>query len=127
MGSGHLCLLHSFCRSPGLGSTGLPQPLTTAGDELVIPPDAFRGLGGQSWILQREMRDPAVGIFKENMLEQRLLDSGTEWPPSAAWKSCQSIQPSSLGGLCGRDLSMSPQGILHSSAWIITTLLFPVL
>ena len=41
-------------------------------------PDAFRGLGGQSWVLQKEMRTPPVRIFKENMLEQQLLDSYTQ-------------------------------------------------
>ena len=87
--SGHLCLLHSIPRSLGLGRVGPPQPLTTAGFELGMLPDAFRGLGGQSWVLQREMRNPPVEIFKENMLEQQFLDSYTQWPHSVPPASLQ--------------------------------------
>ena len=105
----HLGLLHSVPRSPGLGRVGPPQPLSAAGDELGVPPSAFGGLEGQSWVLQREMRKPPVGIFKENMLEQQLLDSGTWWPHTAPQspckcKSCQKSQPSNLGGIWGQDL-----------------------
>ena len=108
MSSGHLCLLHSVPRSPGLGSAGPPQPLSAAGDELGVPPAALGRLGGQSWVLQREMRKPPVGIFKENTLEQRLLDSGTQWPHSAPQPPCKCkswrSQPSNLGGIWGQDL-----------------------
>ena len=81
--SRQLGLLHSVPRSPGLGRVGPPQPLSAAGDELGVPPSAFGGLEGQSWVLQSEMRKPSVGIFKENPLEQQLLDSCTQWPHSA--------------------------------------------
>ena len=100
--SGRLCLLHSVPRSPGLGRAGPPQPLSAAGDELGVPPAAFTGFGGQSWHLQRELRKPPVGIFKENTLEQQLLDSCTRWAHSAP--SLWSSQPSNLGGVCGWDL-----------------------
>ncbi|CAM9161539.1 unnamed protein product [Rangifer tarandus platyrhynchus] len=46
-------------------------------------PCCLWGVGGQSWVLQREMRKPPRGIFKENMLEQQFLDSYTQWPHSA--------------------------------------------
>ncbi|XP_010830428.1 PREDICTED: uncharacterized protein LOC104982699 [Bison bison bison] len=45
-----------------------------------------RGFGGQSWVLQREIKKPPVGIFKENTLEQQLLDSahsGLTVPPAS--------------------------------------------
>ena len=71
----HLCLLHSIPRSLGLGRVGPSQPLTTTAFELGMLPDAFTGLGGQSFVLQREMMNPPVRIFKENILEQQLLDS----------------------------------------------------
>ena len=80
---GRLCLLHSVPRSQGLGRAEPPQPLSAAGDGLGVCPAAFWGFGGQSWVLQREMKMTPVGIFKENTLEQQLLDSCTQWPHSA--------------------------------------------
>ena len=94
----------SFTLFPGAqdwGGRGQPN-LSAAGDELGMPPTALMGFGGQSWHLQREMGKPPVGIFKEDTLEQQLLDSCTRWPHSAP--SLWSSQPSNLGGVCGRDL-----------------------
>ena len=96
---------HCF-QSPGLGRAGLPQPLTAAADELGVPSAAFRGVGRQSWALQREMRKPPVVIFKENTLEQQLLDSCTQLAPQypqplSKCKSCWRSQPSNLGGVWG--------------------------
>ena len=134
MSSEHLCLLHSIPRSLELGRVGPPQLLTTADFELGMLPDAFRGLGGQSWVLQKEMRNPPVRIFKENMLEQQLLDSCTWWPHSAPSlpanvRAVREASPATSGasvdGTC--TLGRCAQGILHSSAWIVTTLSSPLL
>lgn len=131
MNSGRLCLLHSVPRSLGLGREGLPQLLSAAGDRLEMPPAAFRGLRGQSWVL---MRKPPGRIFKENMLEQQLLDSCTWWPHSAPSlpanvRAVREASPATSGasvdGTC--TLGRCAQGILHSSAWIVTTLSSPLL
>ncbi|CAN0567666.1 unnamed protein product, partial [Rangifer tarandus platyrhynchus] len=52
-------------------------------------PCCLWGAGGQSWVLQREMRKPPVGIFKENTLEQQFLDPCTRWPHSAPQPPCK--------------------------------------
>ena len=131
MNSGRLCLLHSVPRSLGLGREGLPQLLSAAGDRLEMPPAAFRGLGGQSWVL---MRKPPGRIFKENMLEQQLLDSCTRWPHSAPSlpenvRAVRGASPATSGASVDRTCTLGrcAQGILHSSAWIVTTLLSPLL
>ena len=131
MNSGRLCLLHSVPRSLGLGREGLPQLLSAAGDRLEMPPAAFRGLRGQSWVL---MRKPPGRIFKENMLEQQLLDSCTWWPHSAPSlpanvRAVREASPATLGASVDRTCALGrrAQGILHSSAWIVITLLPPVL
>ena len=134
MNSGHPSLFHSVPRSPGLGRVGPPQPLSAAGDELGVPPSAFGGFEGQSWVLQRKTRKPPVGIFKENTLEQQLLDSCTQWPHSApslpanvraAGGASPATSGPSVEGTCA--LGRRAQGILHSSAQIVTTLLSPLL
>ena len=120
MNSGRLCLLHSVPRSLGLGREGLPQLLSAAGDRLEMPPAAFRGLRGQSWVL---MRKPPGRIFKENMLEQQLLDSCTWWPHSAPSlpanvRAVREASPATSGASEDRTCTLGrrAQGILHSSA-----------
>ena len=124
----------SFCSQElRTGRVGPPQPLSEAGDGLEMPLAAFRGFGGQSWVLQREMKKPTVGIFKENTLEQQLLDSahsGLTVPPSlpANVRAAREASPATSGasgeGTCA--LGRRAQGILHSSAQIVTTLLSPL-
>ena len=119
--SGHLCLLHSVPRSPGLGSVGPPQPLSAAGDELGVPPAAFGGLGGQSWVLQREMRKPPVGIFKENSGSLTQAHSGPTVPPSlpANVTAAGGASPETSGTSGDRTCTLGrrAQGIFLSSAW----------
>ena len=92
-------------------------------------PCCLWGVGGQSWVLQREMRKPPRGIFKENMLEQQLLDSYTQWPHSdpnipANVRAAGGASPATSGASADRTCALGrrAQGIVHSSAWIVTTL-----
>ena len=101
----------SLCsQSPELGRAGPPQPVSAATAGLGMPPAAFKGLGRP--VLDSSEGDeetPQGGIFKENTLEQHLLDSCIRWPHSAPQppcksKSCQTSQSSNLGGIFGWDL-----------------------
>ena len=132
--SGCLCLLHSVPRSPGLGKERLPQPLSEAGDGLGMSPAAFRGFGGQSWVLQREMRKPPVGNLQREHVGTAapgfLHTVAPQCPqPPCTCKSCWRSQLSNLRGSVDRTcvLGRHAQGILHSSAQIVTTLLSPLL
>ena len=132
--SGCLCLLHSVPRSPGLGKERLPQPLSEAGDGLGMSPAAFRGFGGQSWVLQREMRKPPVGNLQREHVGTAapgfLHTVAPQCPqPPCTCKSCWRSQLSNLRGSVDRTcvLGRHAQGILHSSAQIVMTLLSPLL
>ena len=92
-------------------------------------PCCLWGVGGQSWVLQREMRKPPWGIFKENMLEQQLPYSYTQWhhsapnhPANVRAAGAVSLATSGASGDKTCALGRHAHGILHSSAWIVTTL-----
>ena len=122
----------SLCsQSPGLGRAGPPQPLSTAGDGLGIPPAAFSGVG-------RAELDPAEGDEETptgGSLKRELWNSsswtpahgGPTVPPSlpanvrAARGASPATPGASVDGTWAR--GRHAQGILHSSAQIVTTLL----
>ena len=122
----------SLCsQSPGLGRAGPPQPLSAAGDGLGIPPAAFSGVG-------RAELDPAEGDEETptgGSLKRELWNSSS-WtpahggpivPPSfpanvrAARRASPATSGVSVDGTCA--LGRHAQGILPSSAQIVTTLL----
>ena len=122
----------SLCsQSPELGRAGLPQPLSAAGDGLGIPPAAFSRVG-------RAELDPAEGDEETptGRSLKRALWNSSSWTPAhggptvplslsanvrAAREASPATSGASLDGTCA--LGRHAQGILHSSAQIVTTLL----
>ena len=93
----------------------------------------LRGWRAELGPAERDEEAPR-GIFKENTLEQQLLDACTQWPHSAhslpanvraARRASPATSGPSVDGTCA--LGRRAQGILHSSARIVTTLLSPLL
>lgn len=123
----------SLCsQSPELGRAGPPQPVSAATAGLGMPPAAFKGLGRP--VLDSSEGDeesPQGGIFKENTLEQHLLDSCIRWPHSAPprlpayVRAARGASPATSEASLDSTLCLGrrAQGILHSSARIVTTLL----
>ena len=131
---GHLCLLHSVPRSQGLGRAEPPQPLSAAGDGLGVRPAAFRRFGGQSWVLQREMKKTPVGSSKRTRWNSSSWTPAHSWPHStpslsANVRAAGGASPATLGVSGDKTCALGrrAQGILHLSARIVTTLLSPLL
>ena len=61
---------------------GPPQSLSAAGDEVGVPLLLFGGWRAELGPAEGD-EEAAGGIFKENTLEQQLLDSYTRWLHSA--------------------------------------------
>ena len=127
--SGRLCLLHSVPRSPGLGRAGPPQPLSGAGCGLGVSPAAFGG----GW---RPELGPEEGDEEAPMGHLQREHPGTAAPgllhtvapqcPNipANVRAAGGASPATSGASADRTCALGrrAQGILHSSAWIVTTL-----
>ena len=123
----------SLCsQSPGLGRAGPPQPLSAAGDGLGIPPAAFSRDG-------RAELDPAEGDEETptGRSLKRALWNSSSWTPAyggptvppprlpAYVRAARGASPATSEASVDSTLCLGrrAQGILHSSAQIVTTLL----